>query len=432
MHTSSLPGVREAVRPLSGYERLFWAVDKINGFNFTVVVSFRGTIARTRWIDAFAQAQRKHPFLNVSINDDDPHAPYFVRGESLPIPLAFERRTSSTQWQRVMESEFGETFDPSTAPLLRAVLLEDEEGCDLVLTANHVIIDGIGVLGLVRDLLAALSGGTISALPDPPSAEDRVAEVRASTQLHAAQNGHQAAPAQAGAGGSAAATPARMFVRRKATGKPTIEALRFSKDQTAMLLRCAREQQTTAGAVVLAALASGLRKLSPAMKEVDIHAATPVDARPYLGNEGDFVLSIGSARAVSPFPDMELWASARALKSQLAPFQSFGEIETTFGRVDAVLALKLDASALVDMLIGGFGHDVLLSNLKTVELPTAPDGLTVEAVWGPSVLLGVEGEQMVGVATFGGLLHLVYTSFSPVAGLLDMVQELIAEACVDG
>ena len=70
------------------------------------------------------------------------------------------------------------------------------------------------------------------------------------------------------------------------------------------------------------------------------------------------------------------------------------------------------------MLIGGFGHDVLLSNLKTVELPTAPHGLTVEAVWGPSVLLGVEGEQMIGVATFGGVLHLVYTSFSPVAGLL--------------
>ncbi len=351
--TSNLPGVQEAVRLLSGYERLFWAVDKINGFNFTVVVSFRATIARSRWSAAFAEAQRKHPFLNASINDDDPHAPYFVRDEGLPIPLTFERRTSSTQWQRVMESEFAEPFDVSTAPLLRAVLLEDDEGCDLVLTANHIIIDGIGVLGFVRDLLAALSGEMLTPLADPPSAEDRVAQVRSSSQLHAAQNGHQTASAQAGGANSAAAAPVRTFVRRKATGKPAITALRFSKDQTALLLRRAREQQTTAGAALLAAVASALRQLSPAMKEVDLQMVTPVDARPFLGNEGDFVLSIGTARAISSNSKMELWASARALKSQIVPWQSFAEIEATFSRVEAALALRLDASAFVEMLIGG-------------------------------------------------------------------------------
>lgn len=74
---------------------------------------------------------------------------------------------------------------------------------------------------------------------------------------------------------------------------------------------------------------------------------------------------------------------------------------------------------------------MLLSNLRTVELPPAPDGLTLEAVWGPSVLLGVEGEQMIGAATFDGALHLVYTSFSPVTGLLETVQEMIAEACMN-
>jgi hypothetical protein len=42
------------------------------------------------------------------------------------------------------------------------------------------------------------------------------------------------------------------------------------------------------------------------------------------------------------------------------------------------------------MLIQNFGHDVLLSNLKSVEFLPAPDGLALEAVLGPSVLLGVE------------------------------------------
>lgn len=30
------------LRPLSGYERLFLAIDKINGFNFGIAVCFRG------------------------------------------------------------------------------------------------------------------------------------------------------------------------------------------------------------------------------------------------------------------------------------------------------------------------------------------------------------------------------------------------------
>lgn len=418
--TANMPGVVEALRPLSVYERLFWAVDKVYGFNFSMAVSFRGTIARARWNAAFAQAQKRHPFLNVSLNQDDPHAPVFMRGEGFPIPLVFQRRTSSTEWQRVMECEVAEPFDLTRAPLLRAVLLEDDDGCDLVLTANHIIVDGIGVVALVGDLLAALSGETLAVLPVPPSAEDRVAEVRASQSAKAGENLQQDA---------VTAPPVRLFACRKCSGKPEIRAVRLSRDKTALLQRCCRQQRTTIGAVLLAALVSALRRLQPALRATDLQLVTPVDARPYLGNAADLVLSISSGRAVSTYPDAELWARARALKSQLAPFQSFAAIEATFGRVQAALAAKMEASALVEMLIQNFGHDLLLSNLKSAEFRAVPADLTVEAVWGPSVLLGVEGEQMVGVATFDGALHLVHTSFTPVAGLLEATRQMIANAC---
>ncbi len=71
-----------------------------------------------------------------------------------------------------MEAEWLKPFDPSIAPFLRAVLLEDNDGCDLILTANHVL-DGMGAIELVRDLLAALPGQKLPALPVPPSPEDR-------------------------------------------------------------------------------------------------------------------------------------------------------------------------------------------------------------------------------------------------------------------
>jgi hypothetical protein len=42
-----------------------------------------------------------------------------------------------------------------------------------------------------------------------------------------------------------------------------------------------------------------------------------------------------------------------------------------------------------------------------------------------------EGEHAIGAATFDRALHLVYSSFSPVAGLLDRIREKLMAACVD-
>jgi hypothetical protein len=166
------------LRPLSGFERLFLALDKINGFNFGITVGFSSAIAEGRWRAAFEQVRRRHPLLRAGINEEDLHAPYFTSDADVPIPLVFRRRVSSTDWQRVMEADVAEPFDLSTGPLLRAAVLEDERGCELVISANHVVIDGMGVLAVVRDLLRALAGEALAELPVPPSAEERAAGPR--------------------------------------------------------------------------------------------------------------------------------------------------------------------------------------------------------------------------------------------------------------
>jgi hypothetical protein len=183
--------------------------------------------------------------------------------------------------------------------------------------------------------------------------------------------------------------------------------------------------------VLLAALAAAVRTLTPSLKEADIHVVSPVDTRPFLKNSDDFVLSIIVAQAVCLHPDPGLWESARALRSQLLPFQHLDEIEASYDRTASAMALKLDAATLVNILATQYGNDAMVTNLKCVEFPTVPDGLTVEAVWGPSVSGVNAGGQVLGVATFGGALHLVYTSHSPLAGLLETVQQMISAACAD-
>ena len=63
-----------------------------------------------------------------------------------------------------------------------------------------------------------------------------------------------------------------------------------------------------------------------------------------------------------------------------------------------------------------------------MEFPVS-DGLVVESVWGPSVLVGHEGEHFIGVATFGEALHLTYSSFTPLPGMLEALHGTISNAC---
>ena len=255
----------------------------------------------------------------------------------------------------------------------------------------------------------------------PPSSEERAVEVRSSNSL----------PVPLQPAGDEPQPRNRSYVSRNRRGKAAVAALRISPEQSERLLRLARREQTTIGALLLAATASAVRDLSPQLKEADLRLTTAVDTRPYVGNEEDFTLSVISPRAIVPYPDQDLAASARAIKSQIAPFQSFLAIEATFLRVAAVIAQKFDAATLVGLLAQGFGHDVGVSNLKTVEFPVQPDGLMVESVWGPSVLAGYEGEHFIGSATFAGALHLVYSSFTPISGLLESVHKKLSTASAD-
>jgi len=410
------------LRPLSGYERLFLALDKVNGFNFGIAVCLSGAIGHARWLRAFDQLQKRHPLLRAGINEDDPHAPYFTTGAGAPIPIAFERRNSATEWQRVMESEIAAPFDLANGPLLRATVLQDEKSCDLVITANHVVIDGMGVLALIRDLLRVLAGEALKMSPIPPPADERASRLRVENAI----------PNGVGNPAEEAQPRNRTYFSRNRRGKATISALRVSQEQTAQLLRYARREQTTIGAVVSAATASALRDLSPQLKEADLRLTMALDARPYLANQDDLVLSINSPRAISSYPDQELAASARAIKGQIAPFQSFDAIATTFERVDGVLAQKLDPATLMNAMAQGFGHDLGISNLRTVEFAPVCDDIEIESVWGPSVLAGYEGEHFIGMATFAGALHLTYSSFTPLPGLLNELHKTISNACGTG
>ena len=425
----SLSGVakEDLLRPLSGYERFLWTFNQVKPINFSVVASFEGGLDPARWTTAFDEVQRKHPLLDASIGLDVSREPVFLSGTGSSIPLQVKERTSIFQWERELERELSEPFELSSAPLVRAVLLEDNQQCDLIITLHHSITDGTGALLVLRDLLQALTGEILSPLPLPPSAEERLKAITDSTP-HSAKP--EKAPEEEAEAGQV--RTARTFAYHHDPGQPQVESLNFSSEETSLILRCVHREQTTVGALLLAALASALRKLSPVLRETDLHLHVPVDARPYLNNEHDVVLSISASQALSTHPDGELWESARKLQSDLASSQSLAGIEDIYARIGAADKMPMKAEDLVDAMVRSDGYDLHLSNLKTVDLPETASGLRVKAIWGPAVLMGIEGEQSIGAVTFDAVMRLINTSFTPAKGLLGAARQIILDACKVG
>jgi hypothetical protein len=72
----------------------------------------------------------------------------------------------------------------------------------------------------------------------------------------------------------------------------------------------------------------------------------------------------------------------------------------------------------------------MISNVSLV--PYSPDfgKVTVKSLWAPAMLRGHEPEQTIGVATINGSIHLIHTSWNPIPGLLEGIEQKLAEACL--
>jgi hypothetical protein len=64
----------------------------------------------------------------------------------------------------------------------------------------------------------------------------------------------------------------------------------------------------------------------------------------------------------------------------------------------------------------------MVSNLGVLPFETSFGRFKLESLWGPSVFVGIEGEQMIGAATLNGAIHLSHTSYTPIPNLLQTIE----------
>jgi hypothetical protein len=407
----------DTIRLLGSFEHMFWLIDQNRPVHFAVTAQIAGTASPDDWRQALDRVQGRHPIFSVCIEGSPGSVPWF-RQAAAAIPLRIVEGNPRTSWGTEVGDELATRFDPRQAPLIRALLIQDNQSTAFTLVAHHSIADGLSIAYAIRDTLSALSGGLLEPLPLSPSQEEILGARGGRTALAGASEQQGDVPA---------GTPATY--RPSNDARPTVKGLRLAPAFTESLRHRARRERTTVHGALCAALAIAGRKVSADWQEIPLRIASPISIRRTLDVGESCGVFLSAAIGVFDRQAAGFWEVARDAKTAVAAGQTRDGVAALLSAFEQVVGNGAEIPAAAEFIAAVFAHEATLTNLGALIFDSRFGPLKLEAMWGPAVLLGMEGEQTIGVATINGSICLTHTGYAPPEGLLETMRNVLSEAC---
>ena len=409
------------IRALGAREHMFWLMDQKHPVHLTVTVEVKGITKVQSWRDALDAVQKRHPILSTSIKRNEEGQPALYQIDAAPIPLRVVDGSAQERWELELDREMALPFTPEQAPLIRSVPIHKPQSAVLIMVAHHSIADGMALVFLIRDLLQVLSGGQIEALSFSSTAEELLSKL---------PKGEKIAQAEASQAGAPQAEPA---LYREGNGlTPRVTARKLDENLTAALKERARREGTTVQGALCAALVLAGRKTSGTWRNQSIRVISPINVRTPLGaGEACGLYLVGGMVPFQPGDSRAFWELARFAKKELSPYQTIQSLSTSSHGLEAIMTKDMDVETAAQISAGAFARDLMVSNLGQMPYESEFGKLKLEAVWGPTALQGLDGEQNVGIATTNGAIRLLHASYSLIPYLLENTELILRAACED-
>ena len=419
---SIMPAIesKTEVRALGAREQMFWLMDQKHPVHLTVTAEVKGTTKARDWRDALDAVQKRHPILSTLIKRNEEGQPALYHADAAPIPLRVVDGRVQEHWELELDREMALPFTPEQAPLIRTVLIHKPQSAVLIVIAHHSIADGMALVFLIRDLLQVLSGEQIEAFSVTSSGEEL---------LNKLPKGEEIVQVETSQAGAPAAEPA---LYREGDGlAPRAIARKLDEHLTAALKERARREGTTVQGALCAALALAGRKTSSAWRKQSVRVMSPVDARAHLraGEACGLYLGAGAMIPFQPGDSSGFWEMARFAKQKISPSQTFQSLSASLHGLEAIMNKDMDVETAAQIAAGAFARELMVSNLGQMPYGSEFGRLRLEAVWGPTALQGLVGEQNVGVATTNGALRLLHASYILIPHLLENTELILRAAC---
>jgi hypothetical protein len=396
------------LRQLSPLEQYAWLSDQASPKHFSVSAQIRGYATIASWHSAINALQLRHPLLRAGVRATSDGILHFYDDNRIPIPFRVVLRESGRTWEQELEREYAIPFGTGDVPLARVALLYGEEISNVIVTINHSIADGRSAVHLIRDILDALSGKALQILPLRPSHEE-VSDALGvlAADIPTMEPADRTVP----------------YVDRSPKNFRIRSHRLTSELSSGLRIRARNEETTVHGAITAAFSLATYRLVKWGTRPARVLSA--IDTRKALNMDyelGFCVLFPTFSYDLSD--DMHFWDLARKITRDIAPFRTAEVIAGVFGVFKNIM---LDATV---KSIGAFENrecssDLVVTNLGILPFPTDYGSVTLEGLWGPSILFGTEGENTIGVVTLNDSIHLLYTSFDSHSSLLETGEQIL-------
>lgn len=397
-------------RTLGAFEKTFWLLDQIDSKDFALAAEVEGRESADAWRLAVNQVQKRHPNLSARIRIDEFKRPFIEHVDSLVIPLKVIEIDNGFKWEQAVEKELELRFNTEEGPLFRVIVLQKPEDTVLILAANHTLADGSSLMYLFRDLLEAVTGQIPQVLA-PQKSNDETLGLPKDIAVEDNET-------------------SEYVFKKPAAVSPKVESIKFSSEHTSQLIERSRLEQTTVHGAICAVVVIAGRKLRQEWDDKKIELISPICTRKALQLDDNCGLNITTHPVYfEPEEKQSFWDIARLAKSGLNGTETKEHVENYLGFFRTLTFNSADIQKMVDILKEAFNHQIMVTNLVKVKYKTDFGKLKLKSVYGPMVRSGKGLEQTIGAISTNGNLCLTNTSDTLIAGLLEEMQMLIAEAC---
>jgi NRPS condensation-like uncharacterized protein len=388
-------------RQLSPLELFSFKLNQLSAFNFQIEAEFRHSIPVEILSKALAIVQRRHYYLNVTIQQEADAT--LFRPSDLEIPLRTISNAQPGDWIHHAEEELNRRFDYQYTPLLRALAVSSTDQFNLILTFDHSIGDGLSGMHLLHDLIGichTLSKGAEdwddSEIPPAVVREenfptDLPKEMRYFSPKRERMENERYAPV------------AERFTRFLPQHIERGISERFAQ-------RC-REKGVTVhaglSAAILHTLAAELEKQRPSETPIDMDAVSAISLRNHLRDTfRSEQLGLAAVQLKTPHqigPDTSLWETAADVSHRIKNIIANKEFFLQFRKLGEAVKRPPDDSFKAHER---GSPNITLSNLGLLEFPPAYDHFGV-------VRANFTGTMNLAQSTqWGVLVTAVHCSFS--------------------
>jgi hypothetical protein len=388
-------------RKLMMVERIMY-VDSKTPVNCVFAAKINGEIPENNFRVALNKIQQKHPLLRASIDHKSAKYPFFTEEKEIsPIPLRIVERKTDQDWLSESENEWYRIFEDRKNPLAQLVWIKGETVSEILWVMPHCICDGTTGVTLIRELMALLDDPAMklnsydgfNSVNDFLPADFNLKKNKRKARFYLIM--------------------AKLFflIQSKSKDRNLGKNYALHRKLDINVSKKIVEKCKTNGISVHALLCSAFMQ---AFKETQGKNAkgkviSPVDVRHFIPEiKQDHIFAFAPTVELSLKKGQNLLENAQHIKKDLVE-----KIEKTEARELLWMGENMHpvAERMISLMKSSKGgHDVTLSNMGKIDIPSEYKNFKLETIYSPTVAFPWLNSNTLVVTTFNQQMDFIFMS----------------------